>query len=145
MQRLAPLPKPPGFALGLSAIRNWEATAESPPRALGTSPPNSPLPQRMPSRFGAANSDLAFSGTYLFVGNMMASNFMTSPIPRRSALCRGSRRWKWASNFVVSRPISINSLATTLFQPNNSTQLMRRAGTRADSTGFRQNNCQCSD
>src|SRR5689334_1547283 len=73
MQRIATLPKPPGFAPGS------DATATTPP----PEPPAEPgVPaaggrggRGMGVQYGSTNSDLAFSGNHLFVGNYNGINF----------------------------------------------------------------------
>ena len=64
MQRLASLPKPPGFAPG-----NFFAT----PAPERTPEPGQP-PQPPAAQLGSTNSDLAFSGNRLFVGNYNGIN-----------------------------------------------------------------------
>jgi hypothetical protein len=68
MEKLATLPKPPGFAPdNFIPITN-------PPQ-----PPEDPAPgepARPPSvQYGSTNSDLAFSGNHVFVGNYNGINF----------------------------------------------------------------------
>jgi LVIVD repeat len=94
MQRIATLPKPPGFAPGS------DPTATTPP------PPPPPEPgaaeggrgggRGMGVQYGATNSDLAFSGNHLFVGNYNGINFYDIDNPgkiklRTSILCPGGQ------------------------------------------------------
>ena len=84
LERLASLSKPPGF----SADNN--ATANSTP-----APPATPgQPPRL--QLGSTNSDLAFSGNHLFVGNYNGINFYDIDNPkqiklRTSLLCPGGQ------------------------------------------------------
>ncbi len=86
LERLATLPKPPGFAPGDTA---------GPP----TPPPptNEAQPGRPPMvQYGSTNSDLAFSGNHLFVGNYNGINFYDIDNPgkvklRTSLLCPGGQ------------------------------------------------------
>jgi hypothetical protein len=93
MQRIATLPKPTGFAPGS------DATA--------TAPPPEPPPEAgvtaggrggrgMGVQYGSTNSDLAFSGNHLFVGNYNGINFYDIDNPgkiklRASILCPGGQ------------------------------------------------------
>src|ERR1700683_1697460 len=84
LERLASLSKPPGF----SADNN--ATASSSP-----APPSTPgQPPRL--QLGSTNSDLAFSGNHLFVGNYNGINTYDIDNPketklRTSLLCPGGQ------------------------------------------------------
>jgi hypothetical protein len=86
MERLASLSKPPGF----SPENN--ATASS---AGSAGPP--PVPGQPPRlQLGSTNSDLAFSGNHLFVGNYNGVNFYDVDNPkqiklRTSLLCPGGQ------------------------------------------------------
>lgn len=65
MERLASLPKPTGFAPG-----DFFAAPTPPPE-----PPPAGEPARPPTvQYGSTNSDLAFSGNHLFVGNYNGIN-----------------------------------------------------------------------
>jgi hypothetical protein len=81
--RLATLPKPPGFAPGAL-----------PPPAEPGAPPR---PGKRPlQQYGATNSDLAFSGNHLFVGNYNGINFYDIDNPSEvklltSLLCPGGQ------------------------------------------------------
>ena len=88
--KLASLPKPPGFAPG-----NFFPNLQPPP------PPDEPLkpgePPRAPAgTYGSTNSDLAFSGNHLFVGNYNGINFYDIDNPakiklRTSLVCPGGQ------------------------------------------------------
>ncbi len=91
MQRVATLPKPPGFAPGS------DATAPPPEP---TPEPGAPAGGRggrgMGVQYGSTNSDLAFSGNHLFVGNYNGINFYDIDNPgkiklRTSILCPGGQ------------------------------------------------------
>jgi hypothetical protein len=93
LQRIATLPKPPGFAPGSDATA---ATATPPPEPT----PEQGAPAgggRAPSvQYGSTNSDLAFSGNHLFVGNYNGVNFYDIDNPgkiklRTSILCPGGQ------------------------------------------------------
>ncbi len=82
MERLISLPKPPGF----SPENNATASA--------TPPPAPGQPARI--QLGSTNSDLAFSGNHLFVGNYNGINFYDIDNPkqiklRTSLLCPGGQ------------------------------------------------------
>jgi hypothetical protein len=82
LERLASLPKPPGF----SPENNATATPAPPP--VAGQPPRLEL--------GSTNSDLAFSGNHLFVGNYNGINFYDIDNPkqiklRTSLLCPGGQ------------------------------------------------------
>jgi hypothetical protein len=85
MQRIGSLPKPPGFAPGDTA----GAPAPAPP--AGEGPPGPPAAQ-----YGSTNSDLAFSGNHVFVGNYNGINFYDIDNPlqmklRTSLICPGGQ------------------------------------------------------
>ena len=84
LERMTSLPKPTGFAPGDSVVV---------PAALPTLPPApgepAPPPPGPPGQYGSTNSDLAFSGNHLFVGNYNGINTTTSTIPAKSN-CRMS-------------------------------------------------------
>src|SRR5437667_11430293 len=86
MQRIASLPKPSGFAPGDMV----GAPAPAPPAAEGQ-PPAPP-----PAQYGSTNSDLAFSGNHLLVGNYNGINFYDIDNPmkvklRTSLVCPGGQ------------------------------------------------------
>ncbi|HUA83853.1 MAG TPA: hypothetical protein VMB85_08330 [Bryobacteraceae bacterium] len=77
LEKLVSLPKPPGFAPGTGG-----ATEPFPP-------PQAPGAQNGPPRtvqYGSANSDLAFSGNHLFVGNYNGINFYDIDNPSKTVL-----------------------------------------------------------
>ena len=92
LEKIASLPKPPGFAPGnvipmpanaLPPVPEGPAAADAPPR------PN-------PTQYGSTNSDLAFSANHLFVGNYNGINFydIDSPMKvklRASLVCPGGQ------------------------------------------------------
>ena len=90
LEKLASLPKPPGFAPG-----NYIPNLQPPP------PPDEPLkpgePPRAPvGQYGSANSDLAFSGNHVFVGNYNGINFYDIDSPAKvkltaSLVCPGGQ------------------------------------------------------
>ena len=81
LQRLVSLPKPPGFAPGTGG-----ATEPFPPPQDPNAPP--PAAGRGPRtiQYGSANSDLAFSGNHMFVGNYNGINFYDIDNPGKTAL-----------------------------------------------------------
>ncbi len=92
MQRVATVPKPPGFAPGEAAAPPApEATPEQGVAGDGRGGGRQPSVQ-----FGATNSDLAFSGNHLFVGNYNGINFYDIDNPgkitlRTSIVCPGGQ------------------------------------------------------
>jgi hypothetical protein len=85
--RVITLPKPPGFAPGDDAT-----TAHAGDPAAGNQAPAT----AGGSQYGSTNSDLAFSGTHLFVGNYNGVNFYDIDDPakiklRTSLLCPGGQ------------------------------------------------------
>jgi hypothetical protein len=85
LERLASLPKPPGFA---PIARDPNAPAPQPgsPEAIALAR----------NQYGSTNSDLAFSGNHLFVGNYNGINFYDIDNPRQiklrtSLLCPGGQ------------------------------------------------------
>ncbi len=104
LERLASLPKPPGF----SAENNATATtAGGPPPAAAAAPAAGEAPAAgggrgggrggpPPMALGSTNSDLAFSGNHLFVGNYNGINTYDIDNPksiklRTSLLCPGGQ------------------------------------------------------
>ena len=93
MQLIVTLPKPPGFALGS------DATATTPPPPPPAEPgvaSGGPAGRGMGVSYGSTNSDLAFSGNHLFVGNYNGINFYDIDNPnkiklRTSILCPGGQ------------------------------------------------------
>ncbi len=87
LERLASLPKPPGFAPGNAFA------APAPPPAPGEGGGRGGPP---PSQYGSTNSDLAFSGNHLFVGNYNGINTYDIDSPakvklRASLVCPGGQ------------------------------------------------------
>jgi hypothetical protein len=86
LEKVASLPKPPGFAPG-----NFVATPNPDP------PPADNNPARPPSvSYGSTNSDLAFSGNHVFVGNYNGINFYDIDNPSQvklgtSLMCPGGQ------------------------------------------------------
>jgi hypothetical protein len=90
LEKLASLPKPPGFAPG-----NFFPNLQPPP------PPDEPLkpgepPHAPAGTYGSANSDLAFSGNHVFVGNYNGINFYDIDSPAKikltaSLVCPGGQ------------------------------------------------------
>jgi len=83
LERVVTLPKPPGFAPGDDATVSNAATAA--PAGPGGG-----------AQYGSTNSDLAFSGNHLFVGNYNGINFYDIDNPakiklRTSLLCPGGQ------------------------------------------------------
>ena len=77
LQKIASLPKPPGFAPDPNA----------PPPPPPANPPAGAAPGRPPSiDTGSVNSDLAFSGNHLFVGNYNGINFYDIDNPMKMKL-----------------------------------------------------------
>jgi hypothetical protein len=90
MERLATLPKPPGFAPGDTA----GPPPPPPPAAAGGGEGRGG--QAPAAQYGSTNSDLAFSGNHLFVGNYNGINFYDIDNPgkvklRTSLLCPGGQ------------------------------------------------------
>jgi hypothetical protein len=91
MQRLATLPKPPGFAPGEGTV---VAPIESTPEQGVAGGGRGGRPPAI--QYGSTNSDLAFSGNHLFVGNYNGINFYDIDSPtkiklRTSILCPGGQ------------------------------------------------------
>jgi hypothetical protein len=95
LERIASLPKPPGFAPGDNVTAN---TAAPPPAASSDGQPadGHPAPPNTANLYGSTNSDLAFSGNHLFVGNYNGINFYDIDSPqkvklRTSLVCPGGQ------------------------------------------------------
>jgi hypothetical protein len=93
IEKLASQPKPPGFAPdGSTENPNTpQVSAGTPPGENSTAPKLPPMVQ-----FGATNSDLAFSGNHLFVGNYKGINTYDIDNPkeiklRASLVCPGGQ------------------------------------------------------
>jgi hypothetical protein len=95
MERLISLPKPAGFAPDLASIAAFDAAPTPPPPPAGTPPARGP--QTGPrANYGGTNSDLAFHGTTLFVGNYSGINFYDISNPAKiklitSVVCPGGQ------------------------------------------------------
>jgi hypothetical protein len=95
LERLISLPKPAGFAPDLGSIAAFDAAPTPPPPPAGTPPPLGP--QSGPrANYGGTNSDLAFHGTTLFVGNYSGINFYDISNPAKiklitSVVCPGGQ------------------------------------------------------
>jgi len=90
LEHLASVPKPTGFAPGDSVV---VPAPPPPPPAPGE--PERP-PQGPPGQYGSTNSDLAFSGNHLFVGNYNGINTYDIDNPgkaklRMSLMCPGGQ------------------------------------------------------
>ena len=95
LQRLVSLPKPAGFAPDLPSIAAFDALPAPPPPPAGMPPAR--VPQTGPrANYGGTNSDLAFGGTTLFVGNYNGVNFYDISNPAKiklitSVVCPGGQ------------------------------------------------------
>ena len=76
LQKIASLPKPPGF----------DAVTTTPPRPPREGSKEKEAPQLPSVSYGSTNSDLAFSGNHLFVGNYNGINFYDIDNPAKTAL-----------------------------------------------------------
>ena len=93
LERLASLAKPPGFAPGEPSTAPATPPPAAPP-AEGAAA-NGPRPPAA-VQYGSTNSDLAFSGNHLFVGNYNGINFYDIDNPgkiklRTSLVCPGGQ------------------------------------------------------
>jgi hypothetical protein len=97
MERLASLPKPPGFAPGDVVVSPMPVTAPPGPGREGGGRGGENLPpQAAPNAYGSTNSDLAFAGNHLFVGNYNGINTYDIDNPgkvklRTSIMCPGGQ------------------------------------------------------
>ena len=95
LERLVSLPKPAGFAPDLASIAAFDAAPTPPPPPAGTPPPRGP--QSGPrANYGGTNSDLAFHGSTLIVGNYSGINFYDISNPAKiklitSVVCPGGQ------------------------------------------------------
>src|SRR5216683_3024972 len=95
LERLISLPKPAGFAPDLASIAAFDAAPAPPPPPPGTPPARGP--QSGPrANYGGTNSDLAFHGTTLFLGNYSGINFYDISSPAKiklitSVVCPGGQ------------------------------------------------------
>jgi hypothetical protein len=92
LERLASLPKPPGF----DAITTPPAPPPAPGAEHAPAAPNAPPPPPAAVQYGSTNSDLAFSGNHVFVGNYNGINFYDVDNPgkvklRTSLVCPGGQ------------------------------------------------------
>jgi hypothetical protein len=92
LQRIVSLPKPPGFAPDPAAI----AVAEKTPPPVPGAPRAPRPPGPVPVPFGPDNSDMAFGGHHLFVGNYNGVNFYDISDPAKiklitSMVCPGGQ------------------------------------------------------
>ena len=79
LELLTSVPKPPGFAPGNSVV---VPALPPPPPAAGEPEP----PPSIPGQYGSTNSDMAFSGNHLFVGNYNGINTYDIDNPAKSKL-----------------------------------------------------------
>ncbi len=89
LQKVATLPKPPGFAPG-------DTVGTQPPPPPTPAPGETTPPGPPPAAYGSTNSDLAFSHNHLFVGNYNGINFYDIDNPqavklRTSLICPGGQ------------------------------------------------------
>lgn len=82
MERLVSLPKPPGFAPGSGGATE----PFPPPQSPDAAPAGQPAGPPRTVQYGSANSDLAFSGNHLFVGNYNGINFYDIDNPAKTTL-----------------------------------------------------------
>lgn len=92
LERIATLPKPAGFAPGDAVMPPQEPPPEPAPGAGGDAASR----RTPPIQYGSANTDLAFRGNHLFVGNYNGINFYDIDNPaktklRTSLLCPGGQ------------------------------------------------------
>jgi hypothetical protein len=96
LQLLVTLPKPAGFAPDLASIAAYDAAPAPPPPPAGA-PPERGGPRGGPrANYGGTNSDLAFGGNSLFVGNYNGINFYDISDPAKiklvtSVVCPGGQ------------------------------------------------------
>src|SRR5580698_4633090 len=95
LERLVSLPKPAGFAPDLASIAAFDAAPTPPPPPAGT-PPARGQQSGPRANYGGTNSDLAFHGTTLFVGNYSGINFYDISNPAKiklvtSIVCPGGQ------------------------------------------------------
>jgi hypothetical protein len=94
LERLSSLPKPSGFAPGDVVVT--PGPAPQPPPAPGETTEAPRAPAAAPNAYGSTNSDLAFSGNKVFVGNYNGINFYDVDNPRQvklitSLMCPGGQ------------------------------------------------------
>jgi hypothetical protein len=83
MQRMISLEKPPGFAPNSPGVTEPFPPPQTPEAPAGEGPGRG-APRTI--QYGSANSDLAFSGNHLFVGNYNGINFYDIDNPAKTAL-----------------------------------------------------------
>jgi len=88
------LPKPTGFAPDLASIKAYDDAPTPPPPPPGTPPQRAGGGPR--ANYGGTNSDLAMSGTHLFVGNYLGINTYDISSPAQiklvaSMICPGGQ------------------------------------------------------
>jgi hypothetical protein len=93
LEKVSSMPKPPGFAPGNAVVVPNAVTRLPEPPAAGEPVPPPPGP---PGQYGSTNSDLAFSGNHLFVGNYNGINTYDIDSPskaklRSSLVCPGGQ------------------------------------------------------
>ncbi|AFL89521.1 hypothetical protein Terro_3304 [Terriglobus roseus DSM 18391] len=81
LEMLTTIAKPAGFAPDESKVAAWEAApAPTPPK------PGQPRVAPAPAPYGTTNSDLAFQGKYVFVGNYYGVNTYDASDPAKTKL-----------------------------------------------------------
>ncbi len=80
MQKVASMPKPPGFAPGSDGATEPFPPPQTPEAGVGQGN------QVRTVQYGSANSDLAFQGNHLFVGNYNGINFYDIDNPANTVL-----------------------------------------------------------
>jgi hypothetical protein len=93
MELVINLPKPPGFAAGTTP---QDAAPPPPPPTPPPAAPGAPARPPRAGSYGSTNSDLAFSGNHVFVGNYNGLNFydITDPTKTKlstSVMCPGAQ------------------------------------------------------
>jgi hypothetical protein len=97
LKLLTTQPKPPGFAPNLESIKAYDAAPAVPEGPPGPPPPRKPGdPAPVRADYGGTNSDLAFAGKHLFVGNYYGINMYDISDPAKlklvtSLVCPGGQ------------------------------------------------------
>lgn len=81
LELVTTIAKPAGFAPDPAKVPAWEDAAPPPPRA-----PGAPRVAPAPAPYGTTNSDLAFKGKYVFVGNYYGVNTYDISNPAQTKL-----------------------------------------------------------
>ena len=81
LELVTTIAKPAGFAPDPAKVPAWENAAPPPPRA-----PGAPRVAPAPAPYGTTNSDLAFKGKYVFVGNYYGVNTYDISNPAQTKL-----------------------------------------------------------